>query len=90
MRRMVVSDPTACRVLSNTLRRAILNTLTEGPKSATEIAEQMHIEHDAAADHLKTLLDSQLIQVHRMQRTGKKEPSFQAVAKEYKILFTYR
>lgn len=88
--RMIVSDPNQCRVLQDDRRRNILKALTDGPKDASEIAEQLHMPHDEAVRHLRVLSENQLIQVHRMQRPGKKEPSFQAIAQEYKILFTGR
>lgn len=88
--KFVVSDPAQCRALQDQKRKVVLDLLIEGPKDATEIAEDLGIPHDEAARHLKILSENQLIQVHRMQRPGKDEPSFQAVANEYEILFTGR
>lgn len=89
--RMIVSDPMQCRALHDDTRKHVLDLLTEeGPKDATEVADRLSITHDEAVDHLRILSENQLIQVHRMQRPGKKEPSFQALANEYEVLFTGR
>lgn len=88
--KFIVSDPAQCRVLQDHHRKDVLDLLTEGPKDAREIADQLGIDHEEAAHHLRVLSENQLIQVHRMQRPGKDEPSFQAVANEYEILFTGR
>lgn len=87
--RLIVSDPAQCRLLSDETRWNVLELLTDGgPKDATAVANALEIDHDEAVDHLRILSENQLIQVHRMQRPGKHEPSFQAIALEYKLLFT--
>lgn len=87
--RLIVSDPAQCRLLQDDVRMDVLQLLTEGgPKDATTVAAELDIDHDDAVDHLRVLSENQLIQVHRMQRPGKHEPSFQAIAREYELLFT--
>jgi DNA-binding transcriptional ArsR family regulator len=55
--------------LANPTRRDILHLLLEGPRSAGEIAEQFNMARPSVSEHMKILLDRDLVSEERDGRT---------------------
>lgn len=58
---MATADPFAA--ISDPNRRFLLEELRRGPRTVTELAEQLPISRPAVSQHLKALLDSGLVGV---------------------------
>jgi DNA-binding transcriptional ArsR family regulator len=51
--------------LADPTRRAILETLRDGPRSVTEIADDMPVSRPAVSQHLAVLRNANLVSEHR-------------------------
>lgn len=58
---MVVSEDDVFLALANPIRRRLLQLLTEGPRTAGDLADQFDLSRPAVAEHLQVLRHAALV-----------------------------
>ena len=58
-------DPSGWSALADGIRRAIVATLAEGPRSVGELAAEMPVTRPAVSQHLKVLREAGLVSEHQ-------------------------
>ena len=58
-------DPSGWSALADGMRRAIVATLAEGPRSVGELAADMPVSRPAVSQHLKVLREAALVSEHQ-------------------------
>ncbi len=64
-----MSDQHVFKALSDPTRREILKQLTDGSKSAGELAERFHISRPSMSHHFNVLKAADLVRTHRKGQT---------------------
>jgi len=64
-----MSDQQVFKALSDPTRREILKQLTDGSKSAGELAESFHISRPSMSHHFNVLKAADLVRTHRSGQT---------------------
>ena len=67
---LIVTTPSASpwQALADPMRRKVLARVARGPCSVTEIARDLPVSRPAVSQHLRVLLDAQLVDVRRQGR----------------------